>query len=265
MANTKKKVPKYKEALTLKEFDMNNIKDDSVCVFIGKRNTGKSFCVRDLMYHKRDFPAGKVISATEEANKFYGEFAPPAIISYDYEDRILDKFFMRQQILKEKKMSDPNFKYVDSRGFLVLDDLMFNDDWIKYRTTKKIFMNGRHYDILFIITMQYPLGIPPTLRSNIDYVFLFRDNIDANRKRLYENYAGMFPSFNCLCETLDKYTEDYGCIVICNNTQSNELSDQIFKYKAQKAPEFKICDPILWNIQKPKIAVNKSAGMFNVY
>ena len=42
-------------------------------------------------------------------------------------------------------------------------------------------MTGRHYNILFIITMQYPLGIPPALRTNLDYVFLFRENINSFR------------------------------------------------------------------------------------
>ena len=59
-------------------------------------------------------------------------------------------------------------------------------------------MNGRHWHILFIITMQYPLGIPPNLRTNIDYVFILRENIVSNRKRIYDNYAGMFPTLKSL-------------------------------------------------------------------
>ena len=27
--------------------------------------------------------------------------------------------------------------------------------------------------LCLVITMQYPLGIPPNLRTNIDYVFIF--------------------------------------------------------------------------------------------
>ena len=34
-------------------------------------------------------------------------------------------------------------------------------------------MNGRHYKMMFIITTQYALGIPPNLRTNIDYETLF--------------------------------------------------------------------------------------------
>ena len=37
---------------------------------------------------------------------------------------------------------------------------------------------------MLIITMQYPLGIPPTLRTNIDYVFILREPYILNRKRI---------------------------------------------------------------------------------
>ena len=41
--------------IQLKKFDMSSIKPDKVCVFIGKRETGKSFLVRDLLFHHRTF------------------------------------------------------------------------------------------------------------------------------------------------------------------------------------------------------------------
>ena len=47
--------------LELKKFDITSIKKDKVCVFIGKRETGKSFLVRDLLYYHQDIPIGTVI------------------------------------------------------------------------------------------------------------------------------------------------------------------------------------------------------------
>ena len=38
---------------------------------IGKRGTGKSTLVADLLYHTRKIPKGVVMSATEESNEFY--------------------------------------------------------------------------------------------------------------------------------------------------------------------------------------------------
>ena len=44
--------------LQLKKFKPETITDDRVCVFIGKRNTGKSTLVKDIMYHKKHLPLG---------------------------------------------------------------------------------------------------------------------------------------------------------------------------------------------------------------
>ena len=107
-------------------------------------------------------------------------------------------------------------------------------------------MNGRHYKSLFVITMQYALGIPPNLRTNIDYVFLLRENIHSNRKRLYEQYAGMFPTLEIFNQVMDQCTENFECLVINNNSKSNKLDEQVFWYKADSHSDFKIGHPSLW-------------------
>jgi len=64
-------------SLELKKFDMRNItfrpneNKGPVIVMIGRRDTGKSFLVRDLLYHHQDVPIGTVISGTEAGNGFY--------------------------------------------------------------------------------------------------------------------------------------------------------------------------------------------------
>jgi ABC-type phosphate/phosphonate transport system ATPase subunit len=63
--------------LELKKFDMKSISfkpnenKGPVVVLIGKRDTGKSFLVRDLLYYQQEIPIGTVISGTEEGNGFY--------------------------------------------------------------------------------------------------------------------------------------------------------------------------------------------------
>ena len=44
--------------LELRKFDMNDIKDDKVVVLIGKRDTGKSFLCKDILYRHKDIPVG---------------------------------------------------------------------------------------------------------------------------------------------------------------------------------------------------------------
>ena len=68
--------------LDLKKFDMKNISfrpDENkgpVVVLIGRRDTGKSFLVRDLLYHHQDIPIGTVISGTEAGNGFLVNMFP---------------------------------------------------------------------------------------------------------------------------------------------------------------------------------------------
>ena len=98
--------------------------------------------------------------------------------------------------------------------------------------------------------MQYPLGIPPNLRTNIDYVFILREPYIANRKRIYENYAGMFPTFESFCQVMDQCTENYECLVIHNNAKSNALKDQIFWYRAESHNDFKLGSKEFWELSK---------------
>ncbi len=74
--------------LQLKKFDMSSIAPDKVVVMIGKRNTGKSFLVKDLLWYHQKIPVGTVISATESANCFYGNMVPPIFIHNEYNEDI---------------------------------------------------------------------------------------------------------------------------------------------------------------------------------
>jgi len=177
---------------------MRLIKDDQIVVLLGKRNTGKSFLTRDLLYYHQDIPVGCVISPTEIANRFYSEIMPPAFIFYEYDESITKNIMKRQIKFKKDMVKNPNAK-IDPRFFFIMDDCLYDNSWIKDKSIKNIFMNGRHYNILYILLMQAPLGIPPNLRGNIDWVFILRNNIMNDRKRIYENYAGMFPTFESFC------------------------------------------------------------------
>ena len=70
--------------LQLKKFDPSKIGDDKVCVFIGKRGTGKSTLVTDIMYYKKHIPVGIVMSGTEDGNHYYRQFVPDLFIYGDY-------------------------------------------------------------------------------------------------------------------------------------------------------------------------------------
>ena len=230
--------------IQLRKFDMSEIKDDKVVVLIGKRDTGKSFLCKDILYHHKGIPVGQVISGTEGANQFYSKIVPKLFIHGEFNTQIVQNMIKRQKTLIDK-MNEGDTS-IDPRAFLILDDCLYDNTWAKDKWMRSVFMNGRHYKLLFLLTMQYALGVPPNLRTNIDYVFILRENYVSNRKRLYEHYAGMFPSFEMFCQIMDQCTENYECLVINNNAKSNKLTDQVFWYKANPHDDFKIGAPSFW-------------------
>tara|TARA_B100001063_G_scaffold244151_2_gene276281 strand:- start:4 stop:840 length:837 start_codon:yes stop_codon:yes gene_type:complete len=245
--------------LELKKFDMKNItfkpneNKGPVIVLIGRRDTGKSFLVRDLLFYKQDIPIGTVISGTEEGNGFYGKHVPKLFIHDEYNTAIIENVLKRQrQVLRQVKKETETYKKssIDPRTFVILDDCLYDQGWTKDKMMRLLFMNGRHWKVMLIITMQYPLGIPPNLRTNIDYVFILREPYIANRKRIYENYAGMFPTFESFCQIMDQCTENYECLVINNNSKSNKLQDQIFWYKADSHGDFRMGSKEFWDLSK---------------
>ena len=219
-------------------------------VLIGKKDTGKSFLVRDILANTRDcFPVGTIISGTEVANPFFQEIAPSKLIHDKYKPEIVMNAIKRQLSVKQQrnheKSSHGGHSNIDPRAFLILDDCLYDKSWINEESTRYIFMNGRHIDMVTLITMQYPLGVTPNLRTNIDFVFILRENNISNRRRIYENFAGMFPTFEMFCQFMDQCTENYECLVIANGVQSNKLDDQVFWYKASEHPAFRLCDDSL--------------------
>jgi len=245
--------------LELKKFDMRAITFDPkenkgpVIVLIGRRDTGKTFLVKDLLYHHQDIPIGTVISGTEAGNGFYGKLVPKLFIHEEYNSILIENVLRRQKtVMKQCQAEMETYKKcsIDPRTFVILDDCLYDSSWTKDKLMRSLFMNGRHWKVMLIITMQYPLGIPPNLRTNIDYVFILRENYLSNRKKIWENYASMFPTLESFCTIMDQTTENYECMVISNNAKSNKINDQVFWYKAADRPDFKLGSKEFWELSK---------------
>ena len=233
----------------IKRFDMKRIPQDAVVIFIGRRRTGKSTLVRDLLFHHQDMPLGTVISGTEESNSFYGKMIPPLFIHGEFNPVILANFVKRQKLIMAKIQKDLQMQVksrVDPRSFMILDDCMYDDSWTHDKNIRYLFMNGRWLKAFFLITMQYPLGIQPALRTNVDFVFILREPYMSNRKRIFDNYGSAFPSFEFFCQIMDQCTQNYECLVLDNTSQSNKLEDIIFWYKAEMHGDFRLGAPEFW-------------------
>jgi Cdc6-like AAA superfamily ATPase len=205
--------------VAIKKFDLNSMVSNPHINIIGKRGSGKSFMITDLLKKKiNNNPELEknilIISPTDKRSDFYKTLFPNAEVKYRY-------------------TSDLIAEYLNTKdGIIVLDDCLSSSaDIKKDKILCELLFNGRHYKKTVIMAMQFPLGIPPDLRNNFDYVFLFADDFFSNQKRLYDHYAGMFPSFNDFRNVFLKLTTNYGCMTI-SNKGTKDISNKICWYKS---------------------------------
>lgn len=201
------------------------------------RNTGKTTMITSILYEKSHiFPIGQVMSGTEDSNGHYGKIFPSTFVYNALEKSKIEEFIKRQKLAKQHL---PN-----PWAIMLLDDCtddpkLFNDPMFQ-----GIFKNGRHWKMLFLLSLQYSLDIKPVIRTNVDGTFILRETNIRNRRCLWENYAGVFPDFDQFCQVLDQITDDYTALYVHNATTSNKIEDCVFWYKAKPIPpDFRIgCD-----------------------
>lgn len=228
------------KSTAIKRFDLRMLGPNATICVIAKRGSGKSVLVKNLLdYYKSKIPVGMIIAPTDRMNCFYGEFVPDMYVHYEYQPDVIETFLTRQDLMIQKyKEKKSKSKFVDPRAFLVMDDcLSSKGSWLKDVSLKKVFMDGRHYKLVYILTMQFSLGIPPDLRSNFDYVFLLAEDMVNNKKRLYDNYAGMFRKFKSFETVFDTLTANYGCMVLSNRGKRKTMFEKMFWFKADPKVE----------------------------
>lgn len=239
MENTKEVICDGK-TLRLRKFHpkmLMRIARNPTVAMIAKRGSGKSVAIRTIMDYYRDIPGGNIISKTERMSPFFSLFFPDLFIFYDYTTEIVQNLLDRQEDIKDKKFRKEKRKKnpstIDTRAWLIMDDcLAQKGKWSKDGPILEVFLNGRHYDLFFILTMQYPLGIGPDLRSNFDFIFIFFSNYINIQRKIWEQYAGMFDTFDSFKFVFNKCTTNYGCMVINNRINSENIEDIVYWWRA---------------------------------
>lgn len=219
--------------MILGKFEAASIRPSAVVVVIGKRNTGKTTLVRDLMFHHRGVSSAIVVSPTEHFHRQYGDISPPLQVYDEYVPAILDAIVERQKAAAGTPEDD-------ARAFLVLDDCMYDSCWAQDENLGQLVTGKRSLRVTSVVTMGYPLRLPATIHEQVDYVFLLREGLVGNRKRMYDAYCSdVFPTFDVFCQVMDRCTaENHECLVI----DRTRLEPRAFWYEADLHGPFSIGD-----------------------
>ena len=209
-------------------------------------NTGKSTLIKALLHSKKHiFPVGVAMSGSEDTNHAYKEIMPSTFVYNNYdEDRIKD--IVRRQKLAHKHLANP-------WAVLILDDCTDDPRIFNKPLQQALYKKGRHWKLLYILSLQYAMDVKPVIRTNVDGIFILREPLLKNREALYKNYASIIPDFTTFCDLMDQLTNDYHALYIHGATQSNDWKECVFYWKAPMVPkDWKFGCSDYWDFHKAR-------------
>lgn len=205
------------------------------------RGSGKSFCIRSLLYENRyRFKAVVVICPTEPLNKSYQGIVPNLFI-FDALDQAtidcIDNFYKRQTTIANGM---PPWMHTDEdRSLLIImDDCMATEKkYLNHLKIKDLYKNGRHYKFALWVVVQYFNDLASDLRGNLDVAIVLKVPSMQMRRKFFE-YFGGFENKDDFADVLKFYTDNYGALVKdTGRGGSTEVKNQFFWYKADDVPK----------------------------
>lgn len=153
--------------------------EPGVHLLIGMINTGKSTTVFDWLDRTKPAKAS-IVCGYPGFDEVYRKKYPIYDVSEEF-DILVD-------------LSDGQTIVIDDR---IYDSELFQESWLI-----RLFKTSKQRGIRLYITMQYAIGLSPSLRSYVVSVCIFRETYMGSRRRIYDMYG--FGSFNEFNELLSK-------------------------------------------------------------
>jgi len=215
--------------VTIQKFDVSGFKNHRIILVVGKRGTGKSTLLRDLLGHLASrVEFGMAMTPTEESAEMFRGVMPAQWVHPCFDPmRVESMLNIQRECARKHKIRDL---------FLVMDDCMYDKKVLKGLCMRDLFMNGRHLHITYCNAMQYVMDMGPDLRTQVDYVFALRENIHSNKTKLWKYFFGMFSTYADFNKVMEKCTEDHSALVLDNTAKTNDIESCVFWYKAAYPP-----------------------------
>ena len=199
----------------------------SIC---SKRNSGKSFLVRHLVYElAKQKKINQVIVMSNTSGMSLNK-------DYDYMPKKLLTTFKEETIHKLLEVQAKDIKRGKIREVLLIMDDCIGETKDKSgegsRIIRSLYANSRHYHISVILLSQIANRLlTPAIKENSDYLFFSR----INRKGLesiWESICNI--DKKDFIQFAEKSNKDYSFILYDNTTQSNVPADFLFIVKADE-------------------------------
>lgn len=255
--------------LKLKEWNPSKMRRDRRVILVGVPGSGKSSASVDLMYHIRDIKDGVTFSPTDKFTGLWESFTPPISVHEQWDPKIVSKIIDRQKRLFDEEYARLVIKAREEGGrparksdveiepvYIIADDCLADNAFLKDPLMNTLFMNGRHLKIHFLITSQWLLSLKIHQRQLVDYLIVCAEDSPPALMRLYDSFfSGYIPTFQAFCDIMATVTQNYGTLVLDRtNRTSSKMEDHIFWWKPQlrEPHSFRIGSTEFWQYSMAK-------------
>ena len=204
-------------------------------LIMGKRNTGKTVLLGDLIFHRQKMEFGMAIAGSVDSLYQIRKYHPDTFIFQHFNEDLISNFFNKVKKLNGK-MRRRHLEMVDC--YLILDDTGFDQTMWQSTVLREIMQNGRQYNLSLFICMQYGKALHPNMRSQIDYAFILKEKAPEMLNKIYDCFAGgHYPDKQTFRAVLHGCTLSYKCMVIRNADvieSDGDFEGGVYFYKAKK-------------------------------
>lgn len=229
-----------------KTFDLSKIESNSFCIILGKKGSGKTSMIQNILYNIRGrIRAPILISKTASTTGVFNNMIPQVLQFDEPNVDLLENIVMYCMNMADI-INTPNnkFKGYKHETCLIADDILGdNGKWMKDGTFKDIIFNGRNYDMTILMAIQDGLGLTANFRDNVDYLFITGAEA-RNKKIIYEHYwddswGDKKECYNLINKFLTQ-TDRGSTMVIDRKHKGKTITDSIY-YLHVKSPK-RFCD-----------------------
>ncbi len=231
-----------KREIIIKEYDpKNQMPRDATVLIMGKRRSGKTWLLRQLMYDLQ-MRRASIMHGTQDGGAFISSFFLDSYIFEGFREEII-KNFMKWQEIQVMRWQEDNT--LDIEGCFAFDDLSFDSEIMNNKTLKQCYSNGRNGHYMCIMLAQYLKELLLENRLNTDVAMCFYDPSPANRKKVYDELGGIFGQPKIFNEYYEILSANRCVMVLDNSHSSPKIEERVFWYRADPdLPKFIVGDEL---------------------
>lgn len=229
--------------LGLKKWDPSTIREYSSILFVGGRRTGKSCCMRDIMWNIKDRVYDTSVYSGR-LNSHWESYTPFNLVHYCLKE------FHFTDLERDIKTQEKRVKDAEENKTQPPSTLMVFDDVEFLNIYNHDFMRGLmhyHKDLktYCFSSIQTLIDIPLEVRKTFDYIVL---SIELNSCTItaIQHLIAQKQSDKVVKDSLLDM-QNYQVLVLDCHPPSNNIEDTLFWYKAQDRGSFTMGSSDIWN------------------